>query len=91
MIALIAQHHERVNGTGYPLGLQGDAILRGAQVIGMADVLDAMTRERPYQAAQSMAQALDTLKAGADVMFDGELVRACVELFEVDDYRFPEV
>lgn len=91
VIALIAQHHERVNGTGYPLGLQGDAILRGAQLIGMADVLDAMTRERPYQPAQSMAQALDTLKAGADVMFDGNLVRACVELFEVDDYRFPEV
>lgn len=91
VIALIAQHHERVNGTGYPLGLQGDAILRGAQLIGMADVLDAMTRERPYQAAQSMAQALDTLKAGADVMFNAELVRACVELFEVDGYRFPEV
>ena len=91
VIALIAQHHERVNGTGYPLGLQGDAILRGAQLIGMGDVLDAMTRERPYQAAQSMAQALDTLKAGADVMFNGDLVRACVELFEVDGYRFPEI
>jgi hypothetical protein len=38
-----------------------------------------------------MAQALDTLKAGADVMFNGDLVRACVELFEVDGYRFPEI
>lgn len=91
VIALIAQHHERIDGSGYPLGLRGDAILRGAQLIGMADMLDAMTRERPYQSAQSMAQALDTLKASAGVMFTADLVRACVEMFELDGYRFPEV
>lgn len=79
VIALIAQHHERLNGTGYPLGLKGEAILRGAQLIGMADVLDAMTRERPYQPAQTMAQALESLSASAGV------------LFVQDGYRFPQV
>ena len=87
---LIAQHHERLNGSGYPAGLRGQAILRGAQVIGMADMLDAMTRERPYQPAQSMEQALGTLLAGAGILFDAELVQACVRLFVDDGYRFPE-
>ena len=91
VIALIAQHHERLNGTGYPLGLKGEAILRGAQLIGMADVLDAMTRERPYQPAQTMAQALESLSASAGVLFDAELVHACVDLFVQDGYRFPQV
>ncbi len=87
---LIAQHHERLNGSGYPAGLSGPAILRGAQLIGMADTLDAMTRDRPYQRAQTMDQALGTLLAGAGVLFDADLVQACVQLFVDDEYRFPE-
>ena len=58
VIALIAQHHERLNGSGYPAGLKGAEVLPGAQLIGMADMLDAMTRDRPYQPAQTMQQAL---------------------------------
>ena len=88
---LIAQHHERLNGSGYPAGLRGEAILRGAQLIGMADMLDAMTRERPYQSAQSMEQALGTLMAGAGILFDADLVQACAALFVQDGYRFPDV
>ena len=88
---LIAQHHERLNGSGYPAGLRAGAILRGAQLIGMADMLDAMTRERPYQPAQPLAQALGTLLAGAGILFDADLVQACVALFELDGYRFPAV
>lgn len=87
---LIAQHHERLNGSGYPSGLSGQAILRGAQLIGMADMLDAMTRDRPYQPAQTMDQALGTLLAGAGVLFDTDLVQACVKLFVEDGYRFPQ-
>lgn len=88
--ALIAQHHERINGSGYPAGLRGDAVLRGAQLIGMADMLDAMTRERPYQSAQPMDQALGTLLAGAGILFDADLVQACVRLFVDEGYRFPD-
>lgn len=89
--SLIAQHHERINGSGYPDGLRGSQVLRGAQLIGMADMLDAMTRDRPYQPAQTMEQALGTLLMASGVLFDADLVKACVELFEVDGYRFPVV
>lgn len=88
---LIAQHHERINGSGYPKGLKGDAVLRGAQLIGMADMLDAMTRDRPYQPAQTMDQALQALLVSAGVLFDDDLVHACVALFVQDGYRFPPV
>ena len=89
--ALIAQHHERLNGSGYPAGLKGAEVLPGAQLIGMADMLDAMTRDRPYQRAQTMDQALGTLLTSAGVLFDASLVEACIELFESDGYRFPVV
>lgn len=83
------QHHERIDGSGYPLGLKGEDVLRGAQVIGMADMLDAMTRDRPYQRAQTMDQALQVLLVSSGVLFDADLVQACVALFVQDGYRFP--
>jgi HD-GYP domain-containing protein (c-di-GMP phosphodiesterase class II) len=88
---LIAQHHERINGSGYPLGLKGEAVLRGAQLIGMADMLDAITRDRPYQPAQTTDQALQALMVASGVLFDDDLVQACVALFVEDGYRFPPV
>lgn len=90
VLLLMAQHHERLDGSGYPEGLSGPALLRGAQLIGMADMLDAMTRERPYQAAQSLAEALQTLRESAGVLFEAQWVQACLDLFEQDAYRFPE-
>jgi len=90
VLPLIEQHHERLDGSGYPAGLSGAALLRGAQLIGMADMLDAMTRERPYQAAQSLAEALQTLRESAGVLFEAPWVQACLDLFEQDAYRFPE-
>lgn len=86
---LIAQHHERIDGSGYPNGLKGEEVLRGAQLIGMADMLDAMTRNRPYQPAQSMGQALHVLKLSSGILFDADLVQACLALFEQGGYRFP--
>ena len=88
---LIAQHHERIDGSGYPKGLRGDAVLRGAQLIGMADMLDAMTRDRPYQPAQTTDQALQALMVASGVLFDEDLVQACVASFVQDGYRFPLV
>lgn len=87
----IAQHHERIDGSGYPLGLKGTDVLRGAQIVGMADMLDAMTRDRPYQSAQTMDQALQVLLVSSGVLFDADLVQACVGLFVQEGYRFPGV
>jgi len=88
---LISQHHERIDGSGYPNGLKGEDVLRGAQLIGMADMLDAMTRNRPYQKAQSMDQALHVLAMSSGILFDADLVQACLALFEQGGYRFPTV
>jgi putative nucleotidyltransferase with HDIG domain len=85
----ITQHHERIDGSGYPLGLKGTDVLRGAQIVGMADMLDAMTRDRPYQSAQTMDQALQVLLASSGVLFDAELAQLCVGLFVQEAYRFP--
>jgi putative nucleotidyltransferase with HDIG domain len=85
----ITQHHERIDGSGYPLGLKGTDVLRGAQIVGMADMLDAMTRDRPYQSAQTMDQALQVLLVSSGVLFDADLVQACVGLFVQEGYRFP--
>jgi putative nucleotidyltransferase with HDIG domain len=87
----ITQHHERIDGSGYPLGLKGTDVLRGAQIVGMADMLDAMTRDRPYQSAQTMDQALQVLLVSSGVLFDADLVQACVGLFVQEGYRFPGV
>jgi putative nucleotidyltransferase with HDIG domain len=89
--AFIAQHHERIDGSGYPLGLKGADVLRGSQVIGMSDMLDAMTRDRPYQSAKTMDQALQVLVASSGVLFDADLVQACAALFVQEGYRFPGV
>ncbi len=89
--AMMAQHHERLDGSGYPAGLKGAEVLPGAQLIGMADMLDAMTRERPYQSAQTTEQALGTLAVSAGILFDADLVQACTDLFVNDGYRFPVV
>jgi putative nucleotidyltransferase with HDIG domain len=87
----ITQHHERIDGSGYPLGLKGTDVLRGAQIVGMADMLDAMTRDRPYQSAQTMDQALQVLLVSSGVLFDADLVQACMGLFVQEGYRFPGV
>lgn len=91
VIQTIAQHHERLDGSGYPAGVKGDAVLRSAQLIAMADMLDAMTRERPYQSAQRWEEALTTLEAASGVLFEAELVQACAHLFRHEGYRFPAV
>jgi putative two-component system response regulator len=60
--AVVRHHHERFDGSGYPDGLRGDAIPVVAQIVGLVDVYDAITTDRPYQLTQSMDEALATLR-----------------------------
>ncbi|MDZ7753123.1 MAG: PAS domain S-box protein [Gammaproteobacteria bacterium] len=76
------QHHERLDGTGYPKGLEGDDIILEARIIAVADVVEAMTNHRPYRPALGLEQALDEVRAGRGVAFDADVVDACVALFE---------
>ncbi|MBE9536892.1 MAG: HD-GYP domain-containing protein [Proteobacteria bacterium] len=86
-IAEIAlQHHEHLDGSGYPQGLQGSEILPEARIVCIADVVDAMTSHRPYRPAISLQEALTSLSAKAGRWYDRDAVEACIELFE-EGYR----
>lgn len=87
VIAAVAlQHHERMDGSGYPFGLRGDQIELPARIIAVADVADvaeAMMNHRPYRPALGAAKALDEIERGKGTLFDTAVVDACCQLFEV--------
>lgn len=88
---LVAQHHERLDGSGYPVGLMAPHIEIGAQIIGVADTVEAMTRDRPYQRARSLQEALSVVREGSAQVFATEVVQACLDLFEHQGYQFPDI
>ena len=77
---MVFQHHERLDGSGYPRGLSEDAISTGARIIAVADILQAMTTHRPYRAALSLDAAIDELQRGKRRLYDASVVDACVVL-----------
>lgn len=86
IIQIIYQHHERLDGSGYPQGLRGDEIMLEARIVAIADVFDALTSERPYRAAEGVAVALRTLSDGAGSQYDSEAVQAIVHLVQTNMY-----
>jgi PAS domain S-box-containing protein len=87
---IMRQHHEKLDGSGYPLGLMGDDILPEAKVLAVADILEAMTSDRPYRKGMDLHLALEELERQAGVLIDAEAVRACVRLFREKAYKLPE-
>ncbi|MEQ8200010.1 MAG: HD domain-containing phosphohydrolase [Syntrophomonadaceae bacterium] len=77
---IIMQHHERIDGTGYPKGLKGDEILLPARIIAVADVFEAMASHRPYRASLGVDRALDEIEKNAGRLYDQKVVEACVRL-----------
>lgn len=82
------QHHERMDGSGYPQGLKGDAISLAARVVAVADVMEAMTSHRPFRPALPLKVATDTLEAGSGTRFDPFAVRACLDVVGGGGYEF---
>jgi HD-GYP domain-containing protein (c-di-GMP phosphodiesterase class II) len=78
--AMIAQHHERLDGSGYPDGLVGDVITLEARIIAVADVFEAMSSHRPYRAGLGVDAALGELQGRAGTAFDARVVTACTDL-----------
>lgn len=78
---IVQQHHERLDGRGYPLGLTGEAILMEARIIGVADVVEAMSSHRPYRPSRGIEAALHEIKIGRGNIYDANTVDACVALF----------
>lgn len=85
----IYQHHERLDGSGYPNKLKGDSIIIEARILAVADTVEAMTHSRPYRAALGIDKALEEIENGKDKIYDGKVVDACVKLFRQDFYVFP--
>lgn len=76
------QHHERLDGSGYPHGLLGDDIILPARIIAVADVVEAMTQHRPYRPALGLERALAEVSAGAGTIFDHDVVTSCLAVFK---------
>ncbi len=84
------QHHERLDGSGYPRGLKGDAILLDARILAIADVVEAMSSHRPYRPGLGIEPALAEISKGAGTLYDPQAVAACLRLFHDKGYRLPE-
>jgi len=82
IVELAYRHHERYDGKGYPEGLSGDAIPLGAQIIGLADAIDAMTSARSYRPAMSLERALEIVRDESGSQFHPAVVRVALEVFE---------
>jgi len=85
---MVLQHHERLDGSGYPQGLKGDQILLGSRIIAVADVVEAMASHRPYRAALGIDVALAEIEKGRGTAFDPAVVDACLKLFREGRFAF---
>lgn len=85
---IILQHHETLNGTGYPQGLSGDDILYEAKIISVADVVEAVNSHRPYRPALGLKKALEIITQGRGILYDAMIVDTCVALFEKNMFAF---
>ena len=84
---IMLQHHERVDGSGYPQGLAGEAILLESKILAVADVVEAMASHRPYRPALGIEAALEEILAYRGSAFDSRVVDACVCLFREKGYK----
>lgn len=82
--AIVGQHHERLDGSGYPDGLRGDAILMEARIVAVADVVEAMTSHRPYRPALGLAAAEREIRALRGRALDADAVDACLAIIADD-------
>jgi len=86
---VILQHHERMDGSGYPAGLRGPDILPESRILAVADVVEAMASHRPYRAALGVASALNEIQTYKSTRYDTAVVDACLRLFEERSYCLP--
>lgn len=84
---IVLQHHERYNGSGYPDGLRGEDILIEARILGVADVVEAMSSRRPQRPPRSIEAALEEIETGAGTRYDPKVAAVCLALFREKGYR----
>jgi putative nucleotidyltransferase with HDIG domain len=84
---MVWQHHERADGSGYPLGLKGEEILPEARILAVADVVETMTSHRSYRPAPGLEKALEEIQANRGILYDAAVVDACIRIFTEKDFR----
>ena len=85
---IVLQHHERLDGSGYPNGLKDDEILIEAKIVAIADIIEAMANDRPYRKALGLKKALDEIECFKGIRYDSKAVDACIELFNTDNFSY---
>jgi HD-GYP domain-containing protein (c-di-GMP phosphodiesterase class II) len=83
----VLEHHERMNGSGYPDGLTGDNILMESRILAVADVVESMASHRPYRSALGIDAALNEISKNKGILYDPEVSDACLRLFHEKDYK----
>jgi HD-GYP domain-containing protein (c-di-GMP phosphodiesterase class II) len=85
---IILQHHEMINGSGYPNKLKSNKILIEAKIIAVADVIEAMSSNRPYRSAHSIEEALEEISKNKGIFYDPEVVDVCITLFREKGFKW---
>ena len=85
---MVLQHHERIDGSGYPQGLLGDAIYLGAKILGVADVVEAMASHRPYRASLGLEKAMEEISKNSGILYDPDVVDAGLKLIREKGFEF---
>ncbi|OQX78720.1 MAG: hypothetical protein B6D56_08360 [Candidatus Omnitrophica bacterium 4484_70.1] len=84
---IVYQHHERLDGSGYPQGLKGEEILEEARILAVCDVLEAMTHRRPYREAKRLEEALEELRKEAGIKYDKRIVNLLLKIIKRNNFR----
>ena len=84
---IVYQHHERMNGAGYPRKLKGDEILLEARILAVADVVEAMASHRPYRPSLGIEVAIEEIEKNRGLLYDAAAVDACIKLFREKGYQ----
>jgi len=84
---IVYQHHERMDGSGYPRNLKGDEILMEARIMAVADVVESMASHRPYRPALGIEAALEEIKQNRGILYDADVADSCLRLFKEKGYQ----
>lgn len=85
---IVLEHHERIDGSGYPKGIKGEDICLEAKIIGVADVVEAMAAARPHRPAKQLSKAIEEIKQNRGILYDPDVVDVCFDLLTKKKFKF---